>query len=52
MLDLKDNFFSVPFTANIRPSSRYGHACATNLTEVQSEDEKLRELIILGGLDH
>jgi hypothetical protein len=34
VLDLNDNFFSCPFTANIRPSARYGHACATNLVDL------------------
>eukprot|EP00347_Sterkiella_histriomuscorum_P002702 403367137 len=64
MLDLKDNFFSAPFTANIRPSARYGHACDSNLktfldkkgmSQTQSlqigEFEPMHELIILGGLD-
>lgn len=59
MLDLDDNFFSAPFTANIRPSARYSHACDSNLLTAlnpsakdSDEDEDfLHELIILGGLD-
>ena len=50
MLDLNDNFFTAPFTANIRPSTRYGHASATNLVDGFNDDQ-LREFIILGGLD-
>jgi hypothetical protein len=31
MMDLKEKFFSGPFTANIRPSGRYAHQSASNL---------------------
>jgi hypothetical protein len=31
MMDLKEKFFSAPFTANIRPSGRYAHQSASNL---------------------
>ena len=50
MLDLNDNFFSAPFTANIRPSARYGHASASNLIPAKEEDY-LHQLCIIGGLD-
>ena len=61
MIDLEDKFFSCPFTANIRPSVRYGHACDSNIRddtfyhgnneELEEEKEHSSELIILGGLD-
>lgn len=31
LLDMKEKFFSAPFTANIRPSSRYAHQSASNI---------------------
>ena len=48
MLDLEDKFFTAPFTANIRPSKRYGHAVAGNISD---KDLLMHEVIILGGLD-
>ena len=47
MLDMKEMFFSSPFTANIRPTARYSHSCATNLISGSEE----MEAIVLGGLD-
>lgn len=60
MMDLNDKFFASPFTANIRPSSRYGHAAASNIERPDMGDGKSSiikgemveytpELIILGG---
>ena len=56
MLDLNENFFSMPFTANIRHFARYGHSCSSNLNlldcNVQEKDDIfMHELIILGGLE-
>ena len=51
MIDLNDNFFTSPFTANIRPSARYGHASSSNIQSVSEEGDESNELIILGGLD-
>ncbi len=57
MLDLSDRFFSAPFTANIRPSARYGHACACNYSSFEHPKKDdihepiMHELVILGGMD-
>jgi hypothetical protein len=59
MCDIKEKFFGSPFTANIRPTARYGHAVASNLEFNMTEEHKQKlmdgpfepELIIIGGMD-
>ena len=52
---MEESLFGSPFTANIRPTARYGHNASSNV-EFNPEVVKLdsdypAELIIIGGMD-
>lgn len=55
MCDMRDSLFGSPFTANIRPTARYGHAAASN-SDFNEQEHKVDgpyppELLIIGGMD-
>lgn len=55
MCDMQENLFGSPFTANIRPTARYGHNVASNVDFnpdlVKLDSDYPSELIIIGGMD-